>query len=91
MRVPRKIQVEECSQCKKPCTTNVWSLTHRKLSGKRRGKTENSVFCSQTCIIEHFEIQERMLEKLHQLLQKEKAELHKRVCPACVRRFVELD
>jgi hypothetical protein len=88
MPVPRKLKFHQCSKCQTTCAKEVYTINHRFLDGP---KSRELVFCSWACLIEHFEVKERMLEKLHQLLKKEKTELYKRVCPACVRRFHTLE
>lgn len=91
MRVPRKLNIDECTRCREACAGEVWALTRWKLSGRKKEKKETISFCGLLCLIEHFELKERMLDKLDALLRKEKSELYKRVCPACVRRFLDLE
>ena len=88
MPVPRKLRLHHCLQCERACTKEVFTLNHRFLDGP---SSKELVFCSWACLLDHFEVMERMLEKLHRLLSKEKAELYRRVCPACVSRFHTLE
>lgn len=88
MSVPRKLGIIECKQCHYPCSKEIFKITHEfKDSGQR---SQDLTFCGRKCMMEYFEIAERALEKVEREIAREKAELYKRVCPACVRRFVEL-
>jgi hypothetical protein len=85
MSVPNKIGVQECSQCHFPCTKEIFKLSHRTFKNTRY--SQDLVFCSRVCLIEYFEIHERVQDKIEKELKKEKSILYKMICPACVRRF----
>lgn len=87
MPIPRKIGVEECVHCRFPCKEQVYRITHRYLDGRQ---SKDLVFCCWRCMMDYFEVVEKIQDRVDRQVQKEKRELHKRVCPACVRRFAEL-
>lgn len=88
MAVPRKFRFTECHQCKLICKDETIKLTHT-FRGMPRQKSV-LVFCSQVCMMDYFEMRERVVDRVEAQVAKELKELHKRVCPACVRRFAEL-
>ena len=89
MSVAKKLAavVKECAHCLGFCANETFQITHQFVGSKKRSTL---LFCSKECMVEHFEIHEQVLERISVQVKKEIAELHKRVCPACVRRFAEL-
>jgi hypothetical protein len=87
--IPKKLadQVPECAHCSNVCTKEVFKIEHQVIGLKKKSILR---FCSAECMVEHFEIHERVEDRVEFRVRKEINELHKRVCPACVRRFAEL-
>lgn len=87
MRALRKHKIEECVHCRQVCKDEKILLVHQFLDEDRETVV---IFCGQACMMEFFEMQERIQDRVDARIKRELQELHKRVCPACIRRFNEL-
>lgn len=87
MSVPRRLNITVCHQCQKACGEEELRLEHQ---FKKQKKTSKIAFCCQRCMMDYFELWERVQDRVDAKVKKELKELHKRVCPACVRRFEEI-